>query len=519
VPQDIRERKGSFFTPQIRVELSQKYIADTLGENWQDKYYVWDCCAGTGNLLVGINRNLENVFASTIDESDVKAMHDRIENGARLLKKNVFQFDFLNDDFNSKKLPKALKEIIDDPKKRKKLIIYINPPYAEAAQYGKSKTEISKTKMYSEFKEDISFAINELFSQMFARIYRYIPDCKLATFGTLKYITATNFTKFREFFNATFLKGFICPANTFDNVNGPFPTSFIIWDLSLKKKISKITVDVVNYNFKNENYIRLGKKKLHPINKGYIINDWLRNYYDNKDIIGFLRFVGPDFQANQGVYFTSEPKESDIKESRIQTITKRNILEMSIYLTIRHCIEHTWINHNDQYLYPNDDYKNDIEFISDCLINTVFHGKNRIIAKDGLNHWIPFTEAEAGAKGKYKSHYLLELFNGDVVASNGGDLFSKNSIEGKIKFSKEAKAVLNNARKIWQYYNSITRVDINASFYEIKEYFQGRDNTGKMNVKSDNEEYNELLSHLKLSMKILVDKIVPKVYEYGFLIK
>lgn len=33
VPQDVRERKGSFFTPQIWVELSQKYLADTLGEN------------------------------------------------------------------------------------------------------------------------------------------------------------------------------------------------------------------------------------------------------------------------------------------------------------------------------------------------------------------------------------------------------------------------------------------------------------------------------------------------------
>jgi hypothetical protein len=31
VPQDVRERKGSFFTPKIWVELSQKYIADVFG--------------------------------------------------------------------------------------------------------------------------------------------------------------------------------------------------------------------------------------------------------------------------------------------------------------------------------------------------------------------------------------------------------------------------------------------------------------------------------------------------------
>lgn len=54
VPQDVRERKGSYFTPQCWVELSQQYIAAELGEDWQDEYYIWDCAAGTGNLLAGL---------------------------------------------------------------------------------------------------------------------------------------------------------------------------------------------------------------------------------------------------------------------------------------------------------------------------------------------------------------------------------------------------------------------------------------------------------------------------------
>ena len=57
VPQDIRERKGAFFTPRKWVELSQKYITDYLGEDWQEEYYVWDCAAGTGNLLAGWTTN------------------------------------------------------------------------------------------------------------------------------------------------------------------------------------------------------------------------------------------------------------------------------------------------------------------------------------------------------------------------------------------------------------------------------------------------------------------------------
>ena len=74
VPQDIRERKGAFFTPRIWVELSQKYLTDHLGENWQDDYYIWDCAAGTGNLLVGLT-NKYNIYASTIDQAAVSYTH------------------------------------------------------------------------------------------------------------------------------------------------------------------------------------------------------------------------------------------------------------------------------------------------------------------------------------------------------------------------------------------------------------------------------------------------------------
>ena len=116
VPQDIRERTGSFFTPQIWVELSQKYLARVFGEDWQEEYYIWDCAAGTGNLLTGLI-NKYNIWASTLERQDVDVMKDRIKNGANLLAEHVFQFDFLNDDLS--KLPKNLQDIINNPQERK----------------------------------------------------------------------------------------------------------------------------------------------------------------------------------------------------------------------------------------------------------------------------------------------------------------------------------------------------------------------------------------------------------------
>ncbi|RZL45112.1 MAG: hypothetical protein EOP00_18170, partial [Pedobacter sp.] len=247
VPQDIRERKGAFFTPFKWVELSQKYLADVLGQNWQEEYFIWDCAAGTGNLLAGLT-NKYNIWASTLDQADVKVMHERIEHGANLLESHVFQFDFLNDDFT--KLPQGLQDIINDENKRRKLVIYINPPYAEAASMGtvtntgSNKTDVAvTTKVYEKYRNKIGIGGRELFAQFFARIYAEIPYSVLAEFSKLKILQAPNFSDFRGFFRAKLEKFFVVPADTFDNVKGKFPIGFFIWNTSEKEEFIELKSD------------------------------------------------------------------------------------------------------------------------------------------------------------------------------------------------------------------------------------------------------------------------------------
>lgn len=98
-----------------------------------------------------------------------------------------------------------------------------------------------------------------------------------------------------------------------------------------------------------------------------------------------------------------------------------------------------------------------------------------------------------------------------------------------MEFSKEAKAVFDAGREIWRYYHTQNFNDPkkpyneNASLYDIKEHFQGRkkdekgNETGKMNARSDDETYNDLMANLRLALKELATKITPKIYEYGFL--
>lgn len=526
VPQDVRERKGSFFTPQIWVELSQKYIADVLGENWQDEYYVWDCAAGTGNLLTGLI-NKYNVWASTLDMQDVEVMKDRIKNGTNLLEDHVFQFDFLNDDFS--KLPRPLFDIINNPEKRKKLVMYINPPYAEATDgigKGGRKIDISKeTMIYKKYGNLLKQAKNELFAQFFIRIYKEIDGCIVSEFSTLKLLNSPNFSAFRKVFQSKLIKMYIVPANTFDNVDGKFPIGFMIWNLKIKERFSSTDASVYN-----ENGQFLHSKSIFVYNgKGYI-NNWIKKYtLFAKDSIGFLAYLGNDFQHTNEVRISSIKPISHIS---ILELSKPNIIPAAIYYTVRHCIEATWLNDRDQFLYPNDNWKADTEFQNDCLAFALFHSQNKITSKEGTNHWIPFTEQEVNSREKFDSSFMSDFIRGKLkkysfeknesneIFYSSDDFKSSDEYNNKtapLVFSSEAKAVFDAGRELWRYYHSQPKCNVNASLYDIREHFQGRNEKGKMNNKSSDERYMELIGILRDKLKLLAKKIEPKVYEHGFL--
>ena len=490
--EDKRRRNGVFPTPQIWVEKSQEYLAKTFGENWQDEYYIWDCCCGTGNLLTGLV-NPYNVWASTIDQADVDILHTSINNHkCNLLASHVFRFDFLNGNIDN--LPEELRSIVSDPEKQKKLIIYINPPYAEATSHKRrTKSGVAKD-IEANFKSIIGAASNEIYAYFFAKIYQLIPEGKLASFSTIKYVNAPNFSRFRDFFKASFKKGFLVPASTFDNVQGQFPIGFLIWDFSKKRKITEIQCDIFDSNGRI-----IGTKRAYG-NLPPSINKWIALANDPAETgIGYLNCVTPMFQTQGYVWIDQTEQITHCLHLPIQS---RNLIVSAVYFAVRHAIKADWINNRDQFLYPNDDYKKDKSFQNDCLIFTLFHHQNRIKSSAGINHWIPFTAREVSAKDNFKSTFMSDFLQ-------------------KRKLSKEAQAVFEAGKALWTYYHETIRKlrtpPVDASLYEIREYFKGRNAQGKMNTKSSDEQFTELDAELRSALKKLAAKIEPKVYEYGFL--
>ena len=349
----------------------------------------------------------------------------------------------------------------------------------------------------------------------------------------MKFVNGSNFKKFKDYFLVGYVGGFIVPSDTFDNVKGQFPIGFTIWNTSVKSKISTIATDVYdkkgNYNSSKNFYGELPNS----------INKWIKLYDDkSKTGIGFMENPAPDFQNNSFLNFTVQIGTRHVNYFSFQTY---NLISGLIYFSVRNCIDVTWLNDRDQYLFPNDGWKTDIEFQNDCLAFALFHGQNRITSSEGVNHWIPFTEQEVNAQAKFASNFMTDFIKGKIkqeVAST--DLFSNQVViptqeeshkENTTKcdssavgmtnkplvFSEEAIAVFDAGRALWKYYHVQKDVNVNASLYDIREYFQGRNDKGRMNSKSDDATYMELIGNLRESLKTLADKIKPKVYEYEFL--
>ena len=332
--------------------------------------------------------------------------------------------------------------------------------------------------------------------QFFLRIYNEIPSAVLGSFSTMKFVCSQNCALFRSLWHSSFGRGFICPADTFDNVKGAFPVAFTIWHLGEGDEIRRVNVDVVD---RTAQFMRT--KAFHASIRGRMISDWLRRFYDkdtSAERIAYMSLPGVSMQQRASLFITSKPTESDIQQHKVASITPSNLIPFAVYLAVRHCIEPTWENNKEEFLRPDDEWNNDVQFKADCLVWSLFD--NTIKSRDGVNHWIPFSEEEVGAKDCFKSHFMSDFLSGRI-ASGPNPVNPVNPVENlsaplrlcvKDILSPAATSVLDAGRELWRYYHAQPDANPDASYYDIR---------------------------LHAAMKRLAKEIEPKVYEYGFLRK
>jgi hypothetical protein len=541
IPLDERSFKGAYYTPLNVVDKAYDKLSETLGENWQKNYIVWDMCCGVGNLEVK-HSNPRNIYMSTLDEADVNVMKAT----KTCVAATRFQYDYLNDDITddgtidyslTNKIPQGLRDAIAEGQK---ILVLINPPYAEATNAdntsvgddAENKSGVAKTKFAATAMAEYGKASNELFTQFIARIASEIPIATIAIFSKLKYVNAPNFEKFREAWNAKYLGGFIVHSKSFDGLKGNFPIGFLVWKtdmLSTKSiDITEISTEVLDKGAKP-----IGEKTFYNLPNNTFLNIWLKRPKVNKiAVIPLKNAIAPtpgkarvsNWSDNSIGYMYCGV--NDIQHATQQTvvfsspygggngfyINSENLWQAAIVFSVRRLVKPTWINDRDQFLIPTEPLTD--EFKNDCLIWMLFNGSNLTASANDLewndkkwsivNHFIPFTEEEVGAPERFESDFMV-----NYLSLRGGTT----------KQSKEAKAVLAEGKKLWQAYFAHT--DVRPVRDELK---LNRPDVGWYQIRNALKKRNESGDFPPVSFKpfeeaykALSEKLQPMVYELGFL--
>ena len=537
IPIDERSFKGAYYTPLNVVDKAYDKLTETLGNNWQKNYIVWDMCCGVGNLEVK-HSNPRNIFMSTLDSADIDVMKAT----KTCVAAQRFQYDYLNDDITDEgkidytltnKVPKALQEAIAEGKK---ILVLINPPYAEATNAdntskgleAESKTGVSLSNIGTNMNE-YGYAKRELFIQFVARIAKEIPTATIAMFSTLKYVNASNFEKFRAVWNAKYLGGFIVHSKSFDGLKGNFPIGFLIWktnnSLSRGKKQSPITI--ISTDILDKNAIPIGEKTFYNEMVNNFLSNWIKRIKTDTINIPLKNVVHPQtgkakvtswVENSLGYFWCNSNDLQQAGQTAILSsvfsagngyyITVENIWKIAVVYAVRQLITHTWINHNDQFLQPTEPLTD--VFKTDCLIWMLFHGKNLTASANDLewndrkwsivNHFIPFTEEEVGANDRFESDFMVQYLRDK-------------------KLSAEAKLVLAEGRKLWSAY--FQQTDVRSVRDELK---LNRPDVGWYQIRNALKKRNESGDFMPVSFKpfeeaykALTEKLQPMVYELGFL--
>lgn len=536
IPIDERSFKGAYYTPLHVVDKAYDKLTEILGKNWQKDYIVWDMCCGVGNLEVK-HSNPRNIYMSTLDQADVDVMKAT----KTCVAAERFQYDYLNDDINefgqidyslTDKLPEGLRKAIAEGKK---LLVLINPPYAEAAnsQGNEGKTDVAKTKIGLLMNnQDYGYAARELFVQFMARISKEIPTATLAMFSTLKYVNAPNFEKFRDVWNAKYLGGFIVHSKSFDGLKGDFPIGFLIWktDINSQKKTSIIEIPTEMIDKMGS---PVGEKKFYNKPNKDFLSEWIKRIKKNdRDVIPLINAITPIEKVN-GVRNTKWAHDAighffcngnDMQNAGTMTaifssvhsighaggyfIIPENLWQVAVVFSVRRLVKPTWMNDRDQFLQPSEALTD--EFKTDCLLWMLFNGSNLSASADGLewngktwsivNHFIPYTENEVGASGRFESDFMVQYLS-DKLLSNG------------------AKAVLDAGRDLWKAYFAETDMHTVREEFKLNRpdvgWYQIRNALKRRNDSGDFKPVD--FSAFEEAYKALTEKLTPMVYELGFL--
>jgi len=537
VEDTTRRKQGEFFTPAIWVDKAHEYIASVYGEDWKEKYIVWDPAWGTGNLTR--DYKFKELYCSTLIQADIDTANQMGYNPEAI----KFQYDFLNDDYDE--LPVGLRNAIESGRQ---IIVLMNPPYATAkggAKKNDDKIGNADTLVGKEMK-DLSYdkSSAQLFAQFMFRILKKINGSfEICMFSPSSYKTSTSFKKIRQDINEkhNIVKSFIFDSQNFDSTSGGWAIDFSVISQSFEGTNKSDILEFDNFEI-----VKKGEKEYYSTDEITRACDWVRksekkektvqdfpnlssplkikngkNLKINTDnfLGGYTELSNSVYQNQNGVSLYSAI--GVLGNTKSVKISPENFLNVCGMFYAKKSVQKVWTNDKDEYMKPDQTNKSFQQYNIDSLVYSLFH----IHSFQSSLRQIEYKHQQWDIKNEFfwmSVEKMKELADQNVYdelyndARTSSDRYVHKLLFGEEriydKLSPDAKAVLDKATELVERSMEFRQVMANdenhlnswdAGYAQLKlvwkEYFQ--------------EEFKEF----RQLYKTLEERMRPLVYELGFL--
>jgi hypothetical protein len=541
--QDVTRRKqGEFFTPTIWVDKAHEYIASVYGDDWKEKYVVWDPAWGTGNLTR--DYKFKELYVSTLVYADIETANQMGYNPEA----TKFQFDFLNDPYEY--LPKGLKNAIESGKQ---IIVLMNPPYAASTDFGEGDKKgasqtISNIKM---IEEGFGKSAQNLYAQFLYVIYKLKEkndNINIAVFSPSLFLTGPSFEMFRKKFLKEFKyeKGFLFDASNFDDVSKDWGINFVLFSSGVNE-LDMFLLDVVEED-KNLFLLKItDKKTLYNCDKTISASDWVRSEIKKIKTDSSLpqfqnatklrtngKLSGPYIENSLGYYYNNSNNIDKNSQNVAMwsagfyaghgvSVIDENFYKCVSLFSARKTVSKNWKNSKDEYLSPNETLNEYYQFKIDSIVHSLFHIHSYQSSLRQVQHngdmwniknqffWMSKEEmTNLANNGNYPELYNDARTDSDRYVYNL--LFGEQRIYDQL--SDEAKDVLDTATNLVRLSFGMRR-----NFADDTNHLNSWD-AGYAQLKLLwKEYYPEQFKEFRDKYKVLEDKMRPMVYELGFLLK
>lgn len=265
-------KTGVFYTKKPFVDLAHEYLSNVYGEDWKERFIVWDNCAGGLNLTK--EYQFKELYISTLEHEDIERANDLGLNPEAV----KFQYDFLNDSDNL--IPQSLRDaLISD----KEILFLMNPPYVAATNINNVNHKgLSFTVVGDEMRKlKLGKSASQLSLQFMYRIMKWAGfnrNIHIAVFNSPQYLTGQSAKTFRRYFFNTFgyAKGFLFSAGHFENTSNAWGVSFSIWKPGLDSDKNDFIHDL--YDLEDDVPIKFGEKTLYNLDQKESANEFFMKW-------------------------------------------------------------------------------------------------------------------------------------------------------------------------------------------------------------------------------------------------